>query len=68
MALSRMVRRITDGALLPVVKEKGEEICVVEEYPFWSPAGTVMKPLRLWHPRSGYEFIEAATGGEGRNE
>jgi len=64
MSVLRMVRRIADGAVLPVVEEEGEEICVVEEFPFWSPAGTVMKPLRLWHPRSRYEPVEAAPGGE----
>ena len=49
------VRRLSDGKVLKKIAENGDEIRVIEEFPFWSPSGTVMKPLKLWHQRSRYE-------------
>ena len=58
-SLHGVVRRLSDGKILQVIGEsKGpdwDEIRVVEAFPFWSPSGTVMKPLKMWHPRSRYE-------------
>ena len=59
VSLHGVVRRLSDGKILPVIAEsKGngwDEILVVEAFPFWSPAGTIMKALKQWHPRSRYE-------------
>jgi hypothetical protein len=74
-AVQGVVRRLSDGKVLPVVAEsKGkfwDEIQVVEAFEFWSPSGTVMKPIKMWHPRSRYEpYVRTAnpkTGPEGNN-
>ena len=52
-SLRRLVRRLSDGEVLPVVGEQGDEICVEELFPF-GDGGTSPRPLRLWHKRSWY--------------
>jgi hypothetical protein len=52
-SLRRLVRRLSDGKVLPVVDEQGEEICVEELFPF-GDGGPSPRPLRLWHKRSLY--------------
>jgi hypothetical protein len=52
-SLRRLVRRLSDGKVLPVVDEQGEEICVEELFPF-GDGGPSPRPLLLWHNRSLY--------------
>lgn len=52
-SLRRLVRRLSDGKVLPVVGEQGDEICVEELFPF-GDGGPSPRPLRLWHKRSLY--------------
>ena len=49
----RLVLRLSDGKVLPVVDDHGEEICVEELFPY-GDGGPSPRPLRLWHPRSWY--------------
>lgn len=49
----QFVRRLADGAILPVVAETETEICVEEMFPF-DDGGSSPRPLRLWHPKSRY--------------
>ena len=51
-SLRRLVRRLDDGKVLPVVAEKGDEICVEEMFEFGDGGP---RPLKLWHPKSRYE-------------
>ena len=52
--LQRLVRRLSDGKVLPVVDEQGDEICVEELFDF-ADGGLSPRPLKLWHPKSRYE-------------
>jgi hypothetical protein len=54
----RLVRRVSDGKVLPVVDEQGDEICVKELFPF-GDGGPSPRPLRLWHKRSQYVLANA---------
>jgi hypothetical protein len=56
--LQRLVRRLDDGKVLPVVAEQGDEICVEEMFEF-GDGGTSPRPLKLWHPKSRYEPANA---------
>ena len=49
------VRRLSDGKILPVVDERGDEICVVEMFDF-ADGGPSPRPLKCWHPKSRYEI------------
>ena len=65
-SLRRLVRRLSDGKVLPVVDEQGDEICVEELFDF-ADGGPTPRPLKLWHPKSRYEpanaGIETPTNG-----
>jgi len=52
-SLRRLVSRLADGQVLPVVAEQGDEICVEELFHFVD-GGPSPRPLRLWHKRSLY--------------
>ena len=52
--LKRLVRRLDDGKVLPVVDEQGDEICVEELFDF-ADGGPSPRPLKLWHPKSRYD-------------
>lgn len=62
-SLLRLVRRLSDGKVLPVVDEHGEEICV-EELLSFRDGGPSPRPLRLWHKRALY--VPANAIGHGR--
>ena len=63
-SLRRLARRVSDGKVLPVVDEQGDEICVEELFPFVD-GGPSPSPLRLWHKRSLYVFANTEiTGAE----
>lgn len=49
----RLVRRLSDGKVLLVVDEQGDETCVEETFPF-GDGGPSPRPLRLWHKRALY--------------
>ena len=51
--LERLVRRLSDDKVLPVVDEQGDEICVEELFEF-GDGGPTPRPLRLWHKRALY--------------
>jgi len=51
----RLVRRLQDGKVLPVVDETSDEICVEELFDFAD--GGTPRPLRLWQAASGYESV-----------
>ena len=63
-SLRRLVRRLSDGKVLPVVDEQGEEICVEELFPF-GDGGPSPRPLRLWHKRALY--VSANKGNIGKD-
>lgn len=64
----RMVRRLSDGKVLPLVGEQGDEICVEELFDY-ADGGPSPRPLKLWHPKSRYESVNAAvTGRNAMNE
>ena len=50
----KLVRRLDDGKVLPVVSEQNNEICVEELFDF-ADGGPSPRPLQLWHPKSMYE-------------
>jgi len=50
----RVVRRLCDGKVLPMVDRAGDEICVEELFDF-ADGGQTPRPLRLWHAASEYE-------------
>ena len=62
-SLRRLVRRLSDGKVLPVVDEQGDEICVEELFPF-GDGGPSPRPLRLWHKRALY--VTANDNGQWR--
>jgi len=37
------------GDVFRVVKQVGDEICIIEYFSFASKQGRVYKPLKLWH-------------------
>lgn len=56
----RLVRRLNDGKVLPVVAERGDEICVEELFAF-DDGGTSPRPLKLWHKKTLYDFLNKET-------
>jgi hypothetical protein len=52
-SIRQLVCRISDGKILPVVDELGDEICVEEMFPF-NDEGEPFRPLKLWHKRALY--------------
>jgi hypothetical protein len=54
--LEHLVRRLSDGKVLLVVAERGDEICVEELFEF-DDGGPSPRPLKLWHPKSRYELV-----------
>jgi len=66
-SLRRLVRRLSDGEVLPVVDEQGDEICVEELFDF-ADGGPTPRPLKLWHPKSRYEPANAGVEFSERSE
>jgi len=54
----KYVIRKHDGLKVAVVARQGDEICVKEPYPFWTPKGIKTKYLKLWHSAKGYKEVK----------
>jgi len=52
------VIRKSDGKKLELIEIKGDEIRIIEKFLFWTPKGSVMKPLKLWQKMSGFEIVK----------
>jgi len=46
--------RKSDNKKLLVKCMQGDEICVIEKFPFWSKKGTITKNVKLWHKKEDY--------------
>ena len=53
----RLVRRLSDGKVLPVCDEQGDEICVEELFEF-ADGGSSPRPLKIWQPKSRFSKNE----------
>lgn len=50
-----MVKRKSDGVVLPCIDQSGGDICTVEDFSYWTQAGgTVYRQHYQWHNADRY--------------
>lgn len=54
----KYVVRKSDGKKFAVIGRVDDEIQIKERYPFWTPNGTKIKYLKLWHNIKDYEEVK----------